>query len=60
MPPEQDERLAYRINDYSLLSGLGRTTIYGLIRDGVLQTVRVRGRHLIQGRSGRALLGGSD
>jgi excisionase family DNA binding protein len=39
--------LAATIDDTCGLTGLGRTKVYGLIREGKLRTVRIGRRHLV-------------
>ena len=46
-PPE---KLAYQVNEAVHVSGLGRTTIYELIKAEKLKTVKAAGRRLITGR----------
>ena len=41
------ERLALRIQDAAGYLGIGRTSLYALIRDGKIQTTKVAGRHLV-------------
>lgn len=50
------EPLAYRVNDASRISGLGRTTLYKLHAEGKLAMIKVAGRTLIPAESLRALL----
>ena len=45
--PNRCEPIALRINDAARVSGLGRTSIYALIKDGKLKTVKVAGRRLV-------------
>lgn len=52
------EPITMRINDAIKASGLGRTTIYSLIREGRLQSRVVAGRRLVMADSLRALLSG--
>jgi len=40
--------------------GLGRTTIYALIADGRLETIKLGRRHLIKTASIRQLIEGTD
>jgi excisionase family DNA binding protein len=56
LPPT--DAIAFRIDDACRLSGLGRTTLYGLVRAGRLRLLRVGGRSLIDGDSLRSLLRG--
>jgi len=51
------ERLAYRVAEFCVASGLSRSTTYRLIAQKELPTVRVRGRHLIPAAAVRGLLG---
>ena len=46
------------INDTAKALGLGRTSIYALIRDGRLQTVKLGRRTLIKVESVRKLIDG--
>jgi len=41
------EKLMYSVNETIALLGLGRTTIYDLIGDGTLKTVKVGKRRLV-------------
>jgi excisionase family DNA binding protein len=50
------ERLAYRVNDFCDLVGVGRTKTYELIADGTLKTVVVGRRRLILHEGVEALL----
>jgi excisionase family DNA binding protein len=51
-----NEPLAYRVNEFCRVVGLGRTSVYGLIGDGTLTTVKIRGRRLIPRDAALALL----
>lgn len=42
-----NEPIALRINDAARTVGLGRTSIYELIKEGRLKTVKVAGRRLV-------------
>ena len=53
------EPITLRVNDAIKASGLGRTTIYSLIREGRLQSRVVAGRRLVLADSLRALLNGN-
>ena len=44
---KQPEKLAYQVNEAVHVSGLGRTTIYELIKAEKLKTVKAAGRRLI-------------
>ena len=50
------ERRAYRINDFCTAFGLSRSTVYGLIAGGRLQSVLIAGRRLIPADAAEALL----
>ena len=50
------ERRALRINDAAAAYGVGRSTIYKLISEGKLASVKVSGRRLIPRESMEALL----
>lgn len=49
-------KIAYSIMEACDATSLGKTTIYALIRDGRLKTVRIGRRTLIPGESLQALL----
>jgi len=38
---------ALRVNDFSKAYGIGRTTLYALIKAGKIRTVKIGGRRLI-------------
>jgi excisionase family DNA binding protein len=44
---EDDERLLDSIREAGRRLGVGRTTIYALIKDGDLKSVKIRNRHLV-------------
>jgi len=46
--PQDSIRLTYSINEAAAALGVGRTTLWKLIRDGRLQRVNVLGRALIR------------
>ena len=50
------ERIALRIRDASILSGLSRSTLYELLKAGKLRAVKIGGRRLILRESLEALL----
>lgn len=52
------EPLALSINDTAKTLSLGRTSIYALIRQGRLETIKLGRRTLIKSASVRRLLGG--
>jgi excisionase family DNA binding protein len=52
------EPLALSINETAKALSLGRTSIYALIREGRLETVKLGRRTLIKVASVRRLLGG--
>jgi excisionase family DNA binding protein len=49
-------KLAYRIDEAEIVSGLGRSSIYELISDGRLSSVKIGGRRLILHEDLEALL----
>jgi excisionase family DNA binding protein len=53
---EQHKPLAYRIEDAVRVCGLGRTSLYKLIKTGELYSVVVGGRRLIPAESLKKLL----
>lgn len=44
---EKPERLAYRINEACASIGVGRSSLYNMIRDGRVKSVKIAGRTLI-------------
>jgi excisionase family DNA binding protein len=48
--------LAYRINDACQVLGVGRTSLYTLVKEGRLKAIRVAGRTLIDAESARTLV----
>ena len=56
-----NERIALRIRDASIISGLSRSTLYELLKAGKLRAVKIGGRRLILRDSLAALLlGGAE
>jgi excisionase family DNA binding protein len=51
-----NERIALRIRDASIVSGLSRSTLYELLNAGKLRAVKIGGRRLILRESLEALL----
>jgi len=51
-----NEPLAYRVNDFCRVVGLGRTSVYALMAEGKLATVKVGNRRLIPREAALALL----
>jgi len=51
-----NERIALRIRDASIVSGLSRSTLYELLKAGKLRAVKIGGRRLILRDSLEALL----
>ena len=45
--PEADDKLLDPIPEAARRLGVGRTTIYTLIKDGDLKSIKIRNRHLI-------------
>jgi excisionase family DNA binding protein len=50
------EPIAYRIDDFCRVMGLGRTKVYALIKNEQLRSVRVAGRTLIPASEATRLL----
>ena len=56
-----NERIALRIRDASIVSGLSRSTLYELLKAGKIRAVKIGGRRLILRDSLEALLlGGAE
>ena len=53
-----NNKRALRINDYCAAYGLGRSTVYKLMKEGKLRTVLIGGRRLIPVEAAEALLSG--
>lgn len=47
---------AYRIDDFCRAYGLGRTTVYALLKNGTLRSIKIGRRRLITAESGEALI----
>ncbi len=50
------ERIALRVRDASIVSGLSRSTLYELLKAGKIRAVKIGGRRLILRDSLEALL----
>ena len=48
--------LSYRVNDFCKAVGIGRTSVYALIKDGRLRAVRIAGRTLIPASEAERLM----
>ena len=55
---KDSEILAYNVDEFCFLMGIGRSTFYGLINDGSLKTVMLRGRRLVPASEAVRLLEG--
>jgi excisionase family DNA binding protein len=55
-PVRPHEPLAYRVNEFCQVVGLGRTMVYGLISDGKLATIKIGNRRLIPREAALALI----
>jgi excisionase family DNA binding protein len=53
-----EEKRALRINEASALYGISRSTIYKIMGEGTLRTVKIGGRRLIPRDAIEALLSG--
>ena len=51
-----NQPLAYRVNEFCRVVGLGRTTVYTLIAEGKLATIKIGNRRLIPREAAVALL----
>jgi excisionase family DNA binding protein len=49
-------RLAESVEDFAIRAGLGRTTIFRLIKDGQLESIKVGRRRLIPAGAGERLI----
>ena len=47
-PQQRSARIAFSISETVEATGLGRTTIYKLLRDGKLRSVKVGNRRLVR------------
>lgn len=50
------EPLSYTIRDFAAVTGISRSSIYELIKDGKLETVLVAGRRLVPRRAAEKLI----
>jgi len=55
-----DEKRAFRIGEFCAIYGIGRTTVYHLIKSGKLRSVLIGGRRLIPRDAAEALLAQSE
>lgn len=51
-----DAPRAYRIDDFCRAYGVGRTTVYALLKNGTLRSIKIGRRRLITAESDEALL----
>ena len=56
----RQEPRAYRVNDFIKAFGIGRTSVYRLIKDGKLPSVMIGGRRLIPADAAEALINIKD
>ncbi|PPQ26647.1 hypothetical protein CCR94_22035 [Rhodoblastus sphagnicola] len=54
----QQEKLAYRVNDFCKAIGLSRSTFYKLLSEGKVKTVSIGGRRLVPVCEAERLLNG--
>jgi excisionase family DNA binding protein len=52
LPPEPVKRIGYRINEFCVVIGIGRSKFYELRRAGKIRTVRVGGREIVPASEG--------
>jgi excisionase family DNA binding protein len=57
---QDDQKRAYRVNEFCAAFGLGRTKTYDLIKAGKLRTVWVGGRRLIPRDAAEMLIAEPD
>ncbi|MBY8332390.1 helix-turn-helix domain-containing protein [Qipengyuania pacifica] len=50
-------RLTFSVAEAASVTGLGRTMIYGLMKDGHLPSIKLKGRRLIRASDLRNLIG---
>lgn len=50
------EPLAYRVDEFCAAAGLGKTTVYSLIAEGKLASIKIGKRRLIPREAARALI----
>jgi excisionase family DNA binding protein len=55
-PVRPNEPLAYRVNEFCRVVGLGRTKVYALIAEGKLATIKIGGRRLTPREAALALI----
>jgi excisionase family DNA binding protein len=55
-PVRPNEPLAYRVNEFCRVVGLGRTKVYALMGEGKLATIKIGGRRLIPREAALALI----
>lgn len=55
---EHETRLAYSVTEVANITGLGRTTVYKLIGEGKLQSIKIGRRRLVGATQVRSLLNG--
>jgi excisionase family DNA binding protein len=48
--------LSYRINDFAKLTGIGRTSVYALIKQGQIKPIKIAGRTLIPASEANRLI----
>jgi len=59
-PARPSEPLAYRVDEFCRVVGLGRTKVYALIAEGKLATIKIGKRRLIPRQAALALLAEAD
>jgi excisionase family DNA binding protein len=52
---EISEPLAYRVEQFCKLIGLGRTAFYERVKDGRIRTIRIGGRRLVPAEEAQRL-----
>ena len=59
-PKEAAKPLAYQVNSFCELLGIGRTTFYNLVKAGQLRSVLIGGRRVVPASEADRLLAGSE
>jgi excisionase family DNA binding protein len=54
--PNRPDPLAYRIPDACYVLGIGKTSLYELMKEGRVKAIKIAGRTLIDAASVRALV----
>lgn len=58
-PKDGPKPLAYQVNPFCEMLGIGRTTFYNLVKAGELRTVMIGGRRVVPASEAERLLSGA-